>query len=60
MFDKMNLKCEFKQASNENGNVCKDGQVSFMKMPENNEDSNNEIFENTYVYFNMWIGCDNS
>ena len=53
MFDKMNLKCEFKQASNENGNVCKDGQVSFMKMPENNEDSNNEIFENTYVYFNM-------
>ncbi|MFR1776660.1 MAG: hypothetical protein ACLSW4_01200 [Clostridia bacterium] len=49
----MNLKCEFKQALNENGNVCKDGQVSFMKMPENNEDSNNEIFENTYVYFNM-------
>ena len=45
MFGKMNLDCEFKQALDENGNICKDGQVSFMKMPEDNEDPNNEIFD---------------
>lgn len=48
MFGKMNLDCEFKQALDENGNICKDGQVSFMKMPEDNEDPNNEIFDKLF------------
>lgn len=48
MFRKMNLDCEFKQALDENGNICKDGQVSFMKMPEDNEDPNNEIFDKLF------------
>ncbi len=48
MFGKMNLECEFKQALDENGNVCKDGQISFMKMPEDAEDPNNEIFEKLF------------
>ena len=48
MFGKMNLECEFKQALDENGNVCKDGQISFMKMPEDTEDPNNEIFEKLF------------
>ena len=48
MFEKMNLDCEFKQALDENGNVCKDGQVSFMKMPEDNEDPNHKIFEKLF------------
>ena len=48
MFGKMNLDCEFKQALDENGNICKDGQISFMKMPEDAEDPNNEIFEKLF------------
>ena len=48
MFGKMNLDCEFKQALDENGNICKDGQISFMKMPEDSEDPNNETFEKLF------------
>ena len=48
MFGKMNLECEFKQALDENGNICKDGQISFMKMPEDSEDPNNETFEKLF------------
>ena len=48
MFGKMNLDCEFKQALDENGNICKDGQISFMKMPKDAEDPNNEIFEKLF------------
>ena len=51
MFEKMNFECAFKQALDENGNVCKDGQVSFMKMPEDSEDTNNEIFDKLFGLF---------
>lgn len=48
MFEKMNFECAIKQALDENGNVCKDGQVSFMKMPEDSKDTNNEIFDKLF------------